>query len=108
MTLRVVVADDESPARRGIVARLAAHPDIAVVAECGDADETVAAIRGHRPDLLILDVQMPGATGFDALSRLSDDELPLVIFLTAYDQYALRAFDVHAVDYLLKPIDDGR
>jgi two-component system LytT family response regulator len=106
--LRVVVADDEAPARSGIKARLASHADVQVVAECRDAEETIAAIREHRPDLLFLDIQMPGASGFDALEQLADDEHPLIIFLTAHDQYALRAFDVHAVDYLLKPIDDRR
>jgi two-component system LytT family response regulator len=108
MTFRVVVADDEAPARSGIKARLASHADVVVVAECGNGEETIAAIRAHRPDLVFLDIQMPGASGFDALDRLAADEPPLVIFLTAHDQYALRAFDVHAVDYLLKPIDDRR
>ncbi|MEP6732879.1 MAG: LytTR family DNA-binding domain-containing protein [bacterium] len=108
MTFRVVVADDEAPARSGIKARLASHADIVVVAECRDGEETVGAIREYRPDLLFLDIQMPGTSGFDALDQLAEDEHPLIIFLTAHDQYALRAFDVHAVDYLLKPIDDRR
>lgn len=108
MTLRVVIADDEAPARNGIKARLASHEDVVVVAECRDGAETIAAIREHRPDLVFLDVQMPGASGFDALDGLAPDEHPLVIFLTAHDQYALKAFDVHAVDYLLKPVDDQR
>ena len=108
MTFRVVIADDEAPARNGIKARLASHDDVVVVAECRDGEETIAAIREHRPDLLFLDIQMPGASGFDALDQLPADEHPLIIFLTAHDQYALRAFDVHAVDYLLKPIDDRR
>jgi len=106
--MRVVIADDEAPARSGIKARLASHADIVVVAECRDGVETIAAIREHRPDLLFLDIQMPGASGFEALDRLDKDEHPLIIFLTAHDQYALRAFDVRAVDYLLKPIDDRR
>src|ERR1043165_5084844 len=108
MSFRVVIADDETPARNGIKVRLAAHADVVVVAECRDGEETIAAIREHRPDLLFLDIQMPGASGFDALDRLAEDEHPLIIFLTAHDQDALRAFDVHAVDYLLKPIDDRR
>jgi two-component system LytT family response regulator len=108
MTFRVVVADDEAPARSGIKARLASDADVVVVAECRDGEETIAAIREYRPDLLFLDIQMPGASGFDALDRLAEDEHPLIIFLTAHDEYALRAFDVHAVDYLLKPIDDRR
>jgi two-component system LytT family response regulator len=108
MTLRVIIADDEPPARSGLLARLAVVPDITVVAECDDADQTVEAVRRHRPDLLFLDIQMPGESGFDALSRLADAELPLIIFLTAHAHYALRAFDVHAVDYLLKPVDNRR
>jgi len=108
MTMRIVVADDEPLARRGIVARLRAHADVVVVAECGDGDEALAAIRRLRPDLLFLDVQMPGTSGLETLDRLAPSELPLIIFITAYGEHALRAFEVHAVDYLLKPIDDGR
>ena len=108
MTLRVIIADDEPPARSGLLARLAAFSDISVVGECGDADQIVEAIRRHRPDLIFLDIQMPGASGFDALARVAVEELPLIVFLTAHANYALRAFDVHAVDYLLKPVDDRR
>ncbi len=108
MTLRIVVADDEPLARRGIVARLATHPDIEIVEECGDGETALAAVRRLRPDLLFLDVQMPGMSGFEALGRLAASELPLIIFTTAYGEHALRAFEVHAVDYLLKPIDDRR
>ncbi len=105
---RVIIADDEPPARAGVRVRLEAHPDMTVVAECGDGAETVTQVRRHRPDLLFLDVEMPGASGFEALSRLEKEEMPLIIFLTAYGQYALQAFEIHAVDYLLKPIDDER
>lgn len=108
MTLRVVIADDEPPARGGLLARLAAFPDLTVVADCANADETIEAVRRLRPDLLFLDIQMPGTSGLDALAGLAEDERPLIIFLTAHAQYALRAFDVHAVDYLLKPVDEGR
>ena len=108
MTLRVVVADDEPPARRGIVARLATYPDVEIVEECGDGETALAAVRRLKPDLLFLDVQMPGMSGFEALDHLAISELPLIIFTTAHGEYALRAFDVHAIDYLLKPIDDRR
>lgn len=108
MTLRVVVADDEPLARRGIVVRLAAYPDVDVVDECADGEAALASIRRLRPDLLFLDIQMPGMSGFEALDRLAKSEWPLIVFTTAYGEHALRAFDVHAVDYLLKPIDDRR
>jgi two-component system, LytTR family, response regulator len=108
MTLRVVVADDEPLARRGIVARLATYPDVEVVEECGDGESALAAVRRLRPDLLFLDVQMPGMSGLEALGRLAASELPLIIFTTAYGEHALRAFEVHAIDYLLKPLDDRR
>lgn len=108
MTLRVIVADDEPLARSGIVARLAAHPNVVVIEECADGDAALTAIRRHRPDLVFLDIEMPGISGFQTLGALAKTELPLIIFITAYGQHALRAFDVHAVDYLLKPIDDQR
>ena len=108
MTRTVAIVDDEPLARRGVLARLAAFPELKVVAECPDGDAAVEAIRRLAPEIVFLDVQMPGLTGFDVLKELSDTRLPVVIFLTAYDTYALRAFDVHALDYLLKPIDDER
>ena len=106
--LTVAIVDDEPLARRGVRARLAAFPELKIVAECPDGEAAVDAIRNQAPDLVFLDVQMPGMTGFDVLKELSGTPLPTVIFLTAYDTYALRAFDVHALDYLLKPIDDER
>ena len=105
-TLRVVIVDDEELARRVLVELLAAHPDVEVVTECADGFEAVRAVSEHRPDLILLDVQMPKLDGFEVLELLGDD-VP-VIFVTAYDQHAIRAFDVHAVDYLLKPFDADR
>src|SRR2546426_11229756 len=87
---------------------LADDPEIHVVGECADGRTALAAIRGEAPELLFLDVQMPEMDCFTLLGQLQPGELPVVVFVTAYDQYALRAFDVHALDYLLKPFDDER
>ncbi len=105
-TLRVVIVDDEELARQVLVELLAAHPDVEVVAECANGFEAVRAVSEHRPDLILLDIQMPKLDGFEVLELLGED-VP-VIFVTAYDQHAIRAFDVHAVDYLLKPFDADR
>ncbi|MGB2713750.1 MAG: response regulator [Vicinamibacterales bacterium] len=104
--LRVVIVDDEPLARAVIREYLRAHPEIAVVAECGNGFEAVKAVAELSPDLVFLDVQMPKLNGFEVLELLGRD-MP-VVFTTAYDQYALRAFEVHAVDYLLKPFDERR
>ncbi len=106
--MRVVIVDDEPLARRGVRARLAAVPDMRVVAECANGAEAVTAIQALAPDLVFLDIQMPDLNGFDVLWRLPSRKTPLVVFLTAYDQYALEAFEAQALDYLLKPIDDER
>ncbi len=106
--IRALVVDDEPAARAAIRALLADDPDIHVVGECADGRTALDAIRGAAPDLLFLDVQMPEMDGFTLLGRLDPAELPVVVFVTAYDQYALRAFEVHALDYLLKPFDDER
>src|SRR6266545_2837997 len=106
--MRVVIVDDEPLARRGVRARLAAVPDMRVVAECANGAEAVTAIQALAPDLVFLDIQMPDLNGFDVLWRLPSRKTPLVVFLTAYDQYALEAFEAQALDYLLKPIDDAR
>jgi two-component system, LytTR family, response regulator len=108
MTMRVLVVDDEPLARRGIVKRLSAHADVQLIGEAGDGEAALSAIVDSAPDLVFMDVQMPGMSGFEALGLLPPRERPLTIFLTAYDQFALRAFEVHALDYLLKPIDDER
>jgi two-component system LytT family response regulator len=99
--LRVVLVDDEAPARALLREYLAAHPEVEIVAECANGFAAVKDVREHAPDLVFLDVQMPRLDGFEVLELLLP--APLVVFCTAYDEYALKAFDVHAVDYLLKP-----
>src|SRR5580698_5571157 len=106
--IRAVIADDERLARKKLSILLASEPKVEVVAECSDGRQTVTAIRGLRPDMLLLDIQMPGLNGFEVLSEISPDEMPQVIFTSAYDQYAIRAFEAHALDYLLKPFDQDR
>lgn len=108
MTLRTLIVDDEPLARERVRMMLGAHPDMVVVGECGDGQQAIAAIREHRPDLVFLDVQMPGIDGFGVLRELQHETLPYVVFVTAYDQYALRAFEVHALDYMLKPFNAER
>jgi two-component system LytT family response regulator len=105
---RAVVVDDEPLARRTIRLLLARERDFAIVAECAHGAEGIAAIERERPDVLFLDVQMPEVDGFDVLRRLGADAVPAVIFVTAFDRYALRAFEEHALDYLLKPFSDER
>lgn len=104
--MRAVIVDDERLAREELRRLLAAHPDIEIVAEGRDADEAEALLAEHRPDLLFLDIQMPGRSGLEMLESLED--VPLVIFTTAFEEYALRAFEVSALDYLLKPVAPQR
>jgi two-component system LytT family response regulator len=106
--IRTLIVDDEPAARAAMRQLLADDPDVTIVGECADGKSAVAALAAAAPDLLLLDVQMPEMDGFQVLRQLPPDELPVVVFVTAFDQYALRAFDVHAVDYLLKPFDDER
>jgi two-component system LytT family response regulator len=106
--IRAVIADDEPLARRGIRQLLAPHGDVVVVAEARDGHEAVRALRGLRPDLLFLDVQMPGLDGFSVLREHGPAGMPAVIFVTAYDEFAVRAFDAHALDYLVKPVEEAR
>lgn len=108
MTIRTVIIDDESLARRAIAVLLASHPDFLVVGEFKTGHEALAAIPAIRPDLIFLDVQMPGMNGLEMLSSIHPDDMPAIIFLTAHREHALRAFDYHALDYLLKPIDEER
>jgi two-component system, LytTR family, response regulator len=108
MTLRVVVADDEPMGRQRLVRLLQAEPETEVVAACADGQEAVEAIREHTPDVVLLDIQMPHLDGFEVVAALGEAHQPAVIFVTAHDQYALRAFEVHAFDYLLKPVDQDR
>jgi two-component system LytT family response regulator len=106
--IRVLVVDDEPLARSNLVVLLGRDPDIEIVSECGSGMEAVVEIRNKKPDLAFLDVQMPECDGFDVLELLGKDLPPGVIFVTAYDQYALRAFEAGALDYLLKPFDNAR
>ena len=106
--LSVLVVDDEALARRRLAGVLAGLPMISRIDECAHAEAAVAALRAHPPDLLFLDVRMPGLSGFDVLARMPVDRRPVVIFVTAHEEYAARAFGVHALDYLLKPFEDER
>jgi two-component system LytT family response regulator len=108
MTLRVLIVDDEPLARRGLRVRLEAMPDIEIIGECESGRTAIAAIESDAPDVVLLDVQMPGLDGFDVVDAIGADQMPVTIFVTAYDTHAIRAFDAHALDYLLKPIDDER
>ena len=106
--MRAIIADDERLAREKLRILLASEPNIKLVAECHDGQQALSAIRTYRADLLLLDIQMPGMDGFQVLNELSPEEMPVVIFTSAYDQYAIRAFEAHALDYLLKPFDQER
>ena len=106
--LRSLIVDDEPLARRRLRALLKSEPRVAVVGDAGDGPEALRAIETLAPDLVFLDVQMPGMSGFDVLDRVGIARAPAVIFVTAHETYALRAFDAHAVDYLLKPFDRAR
>jgi two-component system, LytTR family, response regulator len=104
----VLVVDDEPLARERLRMLLEADAEVKSILECKNGEEAAAMIHEHTPDLVFLDVQMPGVDGFGALQRVGADRMPLVVFVTAYEQYALRAFEVHALDYLLKPFDRER
>lgn len=103
---KVIIVDDEEPARKLIKEFLEPHQDLVIIEECNNGVDAVKAINTFKPDLVFLDIQMPGFTGFEVLQRL--EEMPQIIFSTAYDQYAFKAFEVHAVDYLLKPFKQER
>ena len=103
---KVLIVDDEPLARAIIKSFLQAHPDLELVGECGDGFEGVKAIQQHQPDLIFLDIQMPKINGFEMLELV--DQPPAVIFTTAFDEYAIKAFEAHAIDYLLKPFDQQR
>jgi two-component system LytT family response regulator len=106
--LRVVIADDERPARSFLAALLRSFDDVVVVAEAESGTEALAAIERERPDLALLDLQMPEIDGIGVVRMLKKHELPLIAFVTAYDEYAVRAFEINAVDYLLKPVEKAR
>ena len=106
--IRVLVIDDEPLARSGLSALCSADPELELVGECSDGRSAVAAIDQIEPDLVLLDIQMPEMDGFEVLHAVGPESMPHVIFVTAYDQFAVKAFEVHALDYLLKPFDDER
>lgn len=106
--LRALIVDDEELARRGLEIRLANYADIEICGQARNGREALVAVREQAPDLMFLDVQMPGMDGFEVLRKLSGSKMPEVIFVTAYDEFALKAFDANALDYLLKPINDER
>jgi two-component system LytT family response regulator len=106
--ISVLVVDDEPPARQRICSLIAGQPDFAVVGECGNGRDAVAGIADLQPDLVFLDVQMPELDGFGVVEEIGAGAMPMVVFATAYDEFALRAFEAHAIDYLLKPFDEER
>ena len=106
--MRILVVDDEPLARSGVCTRIANHADLEVIGECDDGETALAVILSQAPDLVFMDVQMPGISGLDVLGRLPPQQRPMAVLLTAYDRFAIRAFEIHALDYLLKPIDDER
>src|SRR5436190_16017555 len=108
MKIRALIIDDEPLARERVRTLLREEPDVEVIAECANGNEAVTAIKKHSPDLIFLDLQMPSLGGFDLLRALGKEPRPLVIFVTAYGQHALKAFEVHALDYLLKPFKQAR
>ena len=107
-TLRAVIVDDEALARRGLRQQLERHPTIRVIAECATGAEAARAITTHDPDIVFLDIQMPGGGGFDVIEKIGTGARPVIIFVTAYSEHAVRAFEVNAVDYVLKPVDEAR
>ena len=108
MSIRTIIVDDEELARRGLEIRLQDAPDIEIVAQCANGRQALAAISEHAPDLMFLDIQMPGLSGLDVLASVPQESMPMVVFVTAFDRYAIEAFDAHALDYLLKPLVDER
>ena len=106
--LRVLIVEDEPIARRGLVKQLTSIADVELLEPCGDGPSAVAAVRTHQPDLVLLDVQIPGLDGFGVVEAIGVDGMPPVVFVTAFEEHTLRAFDVHAVDYLLKPVDGDK
>jgi len=108
MTIRTILVDDEPLAIQGLELRLAAHDDVEIIEKCMNGREAIRAIKTHKPDLVFLDIQMPGFDGFSVVQGLMEVEPPLFVFVTAYSDHALRAFEAQAVDYLMKPVDESR
>ena len=108
MTIRTILVDDEPLAIQGLELRLQAHEDIEIIEKCSNGREAIRAIKTHKPDLVFLDIQMPGFDGFSVVQGLMEVEPPLFVFVTAYSDHALRAFEAQAVDYLMKPVEESR
>src|SRR5204863_5328197 len=108
MKIRTLIVDDERLARQKVRTLLDDDAEIEIVGECANGAEAVAAVRKQKPDLLLLDIEMPGANGFQVLQKLRGERLPMVVFITAHDEYAVRAFEVEAIDYVMKPFDRRR
>lgn len=108
MTIRTVLVDDEPLAIQGLELRLAAHEDVEIIDKCQNGREAIRSIKTHKPDLVFLDIQMPGFDGFSVVQGLMEVEPPLFVFVTAYSDHAIRAFEANAMDYLMKPVDEGR
>jgi two-component system LytT family response regulator len=106
--MKVLIVDDEPTARRGLKRQIGEIPDVVCVGECGGRDAAVLAIVERRPDVVLLDIQLGRTTAFDIIEEIGVDAMPVVVFVTAYDRHALKAFEVHALDYVLKPIDPAR
>ena len=106
--LRIVLVDDEPPALRALRSVLAADPELVFVAECSDGESAIEAVQNHRPDILLLDIQMPEMDGFEVLRRLEPETIPVVVFVTAFDEHAVAAFEEQAIDYVLKPFTEQR
>src|SRR6059058_1294210 len=108
MTIRTILVDDEPLAIQGLQLRLQPYDDVEIIDTCTNGREAIRAIKTHKPDLVFLDIQMPGFDGFSVIQGLMEVEPPLFVFVTAFDEHALRAFDAQAVDYLMKPVDEDR
>jgi two-component system LytT family response regulator len=108
MSIRTIIVDDEPLARRGLELRLSEAADVEIVRQCANGREALAAINELQPDLMFLDIQMPGMSGFDVVKQVPQESLPMIVFVTAFDRFAIEAFEAHALDYLLKPVDETR
>ena len=108
MSIRTIIVDDEPLARRGLELRLREAADVEIVRQCANGREALAAINELQPDLMFLDIQMPGMSGFDVIKQVPQESLPMIVFVTAFDRFAIEAFEAHALDYLLKPVDETR
>ncbi len=108
MTIRAILVDDEALPIKGLEMRLSAFDDVEIIDRCANGREAIRSIKTHKPDVVFLDIQMPGFDGFSVVAGLAEIEPPLVVFVTAYNEFALKAFEAHAVDYLMKPVEEER